>query len=170
MVVLGANSELHDHSKCVAQRGGSAGGGGTFAAGSSRTVTATANTNYTFTNWTENGSVVSSSVSYTFTLNSYRNLVANFTPTQTDYTITVSASPSTGGIVGGGGTFAAGSSRTVTATANTNYTFTSWAENGSVVSSSSSYTFTLNFNRTLIANFAPVGTTSTWIDVDIAVG
>jgi hypothetical protein len=131
--------------------GGTVSGGGTFPAGSSRTVTATANSGYTFTNWTENGSVVSSSASYTFTLNANRNLVANFTTV--NYTITVSASPSAGGTVSGGGTFPAGSSRTVTATANSGYTFVNWTENGSVVSSSASYTFTLNANRNLVANF-----------------
>ncbi|PYS46284.1 MAG: hypothetical protein DMF68_19575, partial [Acidobacteria bacterium] len=131
--------------------GGTVSGGGTFAAGSSRTVIATANSGYNFTNWTENGSVVSSSASYTFTLNSNRNLVANFTAV--NYTITVSASPSAGGTVSGGGTFAAGSSRTVTATANSGYTFANWTESGSVVSTSASYTFTLNSNRNLVANF-----------------
>ena len=75
------------------------------------------------------------------------------TTTAPNYTITVSASPSAGGTVSGGGTFAAGSSRTVTATANSGYTFANWTESGSVVSSSASYTFTLNGNRTLVANF-----------------
>lgn len=136
--------------------GGTVGGGGTFPAGSSRTVTATANSGYTFANWTENGGVVSSSASYTFTLNGNRSLVANFTLNPVNYTITVSASPSPGGTVGGSGTFPAGSSRTVTATANTGYTFATWTENGGVVSSSSSYTFTLNGNRILAANFTTI--------------
>ena len=43
-----------------------------------------------------------------------------------------SASPSAGGIVVGGGTFAAGSSQTVTATANGGYSFVNWTANGSV--------------------------------------
>jgi Divergent InlB B-repeat domain/Fibronectin type III domain len=60
--------------------GGTVSGAGTFSSGSSRTVNATANSGYTFTNWTESGSVVSTSAGYTFTLNSNRNLVANFTP------------------------------------------------------------------------------------------
>ena len=47
-------------------------------------------------------------------------------PVGTQYTITVSASPSAGGTVSGGGTFAAGSSRTVTATANSGYSFVNW--------------------------------------------
>jgi len=71
-----------------------------------------------------------------------------------EYTITVSASPTNGGTVSGGGTFDANTTRTVTATANTGYTFTNWTENGSVVSTNASYSFTLNYNRNLIANFA----------------
>ncbi len=133
--------------------GGMVGGGGTFASGSSQTVTATVNSGYTFANWTVNGSVVSSSGSYTFTVTGNQTLVANFTANPVNYTIAVSASPGAGGTVGGGGTFASGSSQTVTATANSGYTFTNWTVNGSVVSSSSSYTFTLSGNQTLVANF-----------------
>src|SRR5262245_51105664 len=70
-----------------------------------------------------------------------------------NFTIALSAAPVAGGSVSGGGTFASGSSRTVTATANSGYTFTNWTENGSVVSTSASYTFTLSANRTLVANF-----------------
>lgn len=138
--------------------GGSVSGGGTFTAGSSRTVTATANSGFTFSNWTENSSVVSFSSSYTFTLNSNRTLVANFT-SPVNYTISVSASPAAGGTVSGGGTFADGSSRTVSATANSGYTFANWTENGSVVSFSPSYTFTLTSNRSLVANFTQVNFT-----------
>ena len=133
--------------------GGSVSGGGTFASGSSQTVTATANSGYTFANWTVNGSVVSSATSYNFTLTGNTTLVANFTANTVNYTIAVSASPSAGGTVSGGGTFASGSSQTVTATANSGYTFANWTVNGSVVSSSASYTFTLTGNTTLVANF-----------------
>jgi hypothetical protein len=51
----------------------------TFEEGQSCTVTATANEGYYFTNWTENGAVVSSEAAYTFTVDSDRELVANFT-------------------------------------------------------------------------------------------
>lgn len=57
---------------------GGATGGGTYAAGSSITVSATPRFNYAFVNWTENGSVVSTDLNYTFALNANRNLVANF--------------------------------------------------------------------------------------------
>ena len=58
-------------------------GGGTFAAGSSDTVSATANSGYNFVNWTDtSGNILSSSPSYTFTVSGNVTLVANFTPTQ----------------------------------------------------------------------------------------
>lgn len=133
--------------------GGSVTGGGTFNQGASCTVTATANTGFNFTNWTENGTVVSTSASYTFTVTGNRTLVANFTAQPQQYTINVSANPTNGGSVTGGGTFNQGQSCTVTATANNGFNFTNWTENGTVVSTNASYTFTVNANRNLVANF-----------------
>lgn len=133
--------------------GGSVAGGGTYNQGQSCTVTATPNAGYTFTNWTENGNVVSSQANYTFIVNNNRNLVANFQAQPQNYTITVSANPTNGGTVSGGGTYQQGQSCTVTATANTGYTFSNWTENGNVVSTQANYTFNVNGNRTLVANF-----------------
>ena len=132
--------------------GGTVTGGGTFQQGQSCTVSATANNGYTFTKWTENGTVVSTNASYTFTVTGNRTLVANFT--QQNYVISVSANPTTGGTVSGGGAFHYGDNCTVSATANNGYTFTNWTENGSVVSTNANYTFTVSGNRTLVANFA----------------
>lgn len=70
----------------------------------------------------------------------------------TDYTITVSANPSNGGTVTGGGTYQQGQACTVTTTANTSYDFVNWTENGNVVSTDASYSFTVTGNRTLTAN------------------
>ena len=134
-------------------------GGGTYNQGQSCTVSATANTGYTFTNWTENGNVVSSNATYTFNVEGNRNLVANFT--ENTYTITVSANPSNGGTATGGGTFTYGQSCTVTATANTGYTFSNWTENGNVISSNADYTFTVEGNRNLVANFTAITYTIT---------
>jgi hypothetical protein len=69
------------------------------------------------------------------------------------FKITVEASPKADGTVGGGGAFAEGSSNTVTATPNTGHTFVHWVENGRVVSTSENYTFTLDGNVTLVADF-----------------
>jgi hypothetical protein len=80
--------------------------------------------------------------------------LATLTVNPKQFKITVEASPKADGTVSGGGTFAEGSSQTVTATPNTGHTFVHWTENGKVVSTSASYTFTLpSANVTLIADF-----------------
>lgn len=60
--------------------GGTVAGGGTFDIGSSVTVTATVNSGYTFRGWVRNGSsqILSTSLSYTFTLQGQIDLVATF--------------------------------------------------------------------------------------------
>jgi hypothetical protein len=58
--------------------GGTVSGGGTYQQGQQCTVTAIANNDYTFANWTENGGVVSTNASYTFIVTGDRSLVANF--------------------------------------------------------------------------------------------
>ena len=56
--------------------------------------------------------------------------------------------------VSGGGTFAAGSTPTVTATPNIGYRFVNWTEGGTQVSTSAGYTLPpLAANHTLVANF-----------------
>ncbi|PKL83212.1 MAG: hypothetical protein CVV24_06055 [Ignavibacteriae bacterium HGW-Ignavibacteriae-3] len=135
--------------------GGTTSGGGTFNSGASVTVTATPNSGYTFTNWTEGGTQVSTSSSYNFSISGNRTLVANFAaipPTQ--FSVSLSSIPAAGGITGGGGTFNSGASVTVTATPNSGYTFTNWTEGGTQVSISSSYNFSISGNRTLAANFS----------------
>ena len=53
-------------------------GGGEYPFGETCTVTATPNTGYTFTGWTENGNLVSNDLTYSFTAVANRNLVATF--------------------------------------------------------------------------------------------
>ena len=133
--------------------GGTVTGGGTYQQGQQCTVTATPATGFTFLRWTENGTQVSTNASYTFTVTGNRTLVAQFQAVPQNYNISVSANPSNGGTVSGGGTYQQGQSCTVHATANTGYTFTTWTENGNVVSTNANYTFTVTGNRTLVANF-----------------
>ena len=60
-------------------------GGGRYQEGQTCTVTASPDLVYVFTNWTENDTVVTESVSYTFEVTCNRNLVANFAlPTYVD--------------------------------------------------------------------------------------
>ena len=75
----------------------------------------------------------------------------------TSFIINATANPSEGGEVNGGGTYEQGQSCTLTATPNVGYTFTNWTEGGEVVSTDAIYTFTVNDNRTLLANFVVSG-------------
>ena len=132
-------------------------GGNTYYQGQTCTVHATANSGYTFVNWTENGTQVSTNANYTFTVTGNRNLVANFQAQPQQYTINVSANPSNGGSVSGGGAYNQGQSCTVSATANSGYTFVNWTENGTQVSTNPNYTFTVTSSRNLVAHFTTQG-------------
>ena len=141
--------------------GGTVTGGGSYDQGQSCTVTATPNIGFSFVNWTEDGRVVSTNTSYTFVVNDRRNLVANFNRVPQNFLVNVSANPAEGGQVQGGGFYQLGQSCTVSATSNANYSFTSWTENDTVVSTDSTYTFTVNESHTLVANFTYIPQTFT---------
>ncbi len=82
--------------------GGTVSGGGNFEDGETCTLTASANTGYAFTNWTKNGSVVSTDATYTFTVSSSGAYVANFEAIP-QYTITIMPnSPEYGTVAFGG--------------------------------------------------------------------
>jgi hypothetical protein len=70
------------------------------------------------------------------------------------FTIAATASPVNEGIVSGGGNYANGATADLYATANFGFNFTGWTENGTPVSASPNYGFTVTSNRTLVATFA----------------
>ena len=70
--------------------------------------------------------------------------------------VTVQANPTAGGSLSGAGTYENGVSVTVDAIANAGYTFVNWTEGENEVSQSSSYTFTVESDRNLTANFQVV--------------
>ena len=127
-------------------------GGGTYQQNQTCTLTATANTGYTFTRWTKNGTQVSINNPYSFTVTGGGTYTAVFTSTQV--MIDAEIKPEGAGSVSGVGNYNIGGECTLTATPNTGYEFVEWQENEQVVSSDNPYTFTVgNTNRTLIANF-----------------
>jgi hypothetical protein len=135
--------------------GGTTSGSGSFNAGTPVTVAATPNPGYIFVNWTDNGVQASTSSSYQFVLAGNRTLVANFKLIPaSQFAVILSSSPAAGGTTTGSGAYNAGSSVTVTATPNLGYTFVNWTEGVVIASTSSSYTFNLSANRTLVANFS----------------
>lgn len=134
--------------------GGTVSGGGLFAQGSLVTVVATPNAGYTFTNWTDNGVVVSTSSSYQFPMAGNRALVANFKIVPaSQFAVVLSSLPVAGGSTTGSGSYNNGTLVTITATPNAGYTFVNFTESGNVVSTSPSYQFAIAGNRTIVANF-----------------
>jgi len=135
--------------------GGKTAGSGSYKAGSVVAVTAVPNAGYSFVNWTDNGNIASASPNYQFILTGNRTLVANFKVVQaSQFVVTALSKPATGGTTTGSGSYNAGASVTVAATANAGYTFINWTEGANIVSTSASYTFALSSNRTLVANYA----------------
>ena len=69
------------------------------------------------------------------------------------WTIEATPNPTQGGTITGAGDYEQNAVCTLTAIANEGYFFVNWAENGMVVSTDATYTFTVEASRTLVANF-----------------
>jgi len=108
---------------------------------------------YTFAGWytAASGGANVGSGGATYTPAVSVTLYAQWTPVP--YTISTSSNPAAGGATNGGGTYNSGASCTVNATASNGYSFVNWTENGAVVSTNPSYTFTVSADRNLVANF-----------------
>jgi hypothetical protein len=129
------------------------------ASSASGTVTTTAKT-ITFT---VNSSARSlgpgthaNNIAFNNTTNSQGNTirVATLVVNPKDYRLAVTASPTADGTVSGAGTFAEGSSVTVTATPSGTHSFVNWTQNAKMVSTSVSYAFTMpSASTTLTAHF-----------------
>jgi len=135
------------------QSGGWVTGGGTgIPHGTTITVTATADSCYTFLNWMEDDAVLTTSPNYTFTVVKNRNLVANFVLKQCN--ITVLPNPTMGGVVHGSGSYLCGDLVTVCATPGPCYTFINWTTvGGNEISTSPCYTFVVTGDMVIVANF-----------------
>jgi uncharacterized protein (TIGR02145 family)/uncharacterized repeat protein (TIGR02543 family) len=160
----------------------------TYEAGDFVTVTANANSGYTFNGWS--GAYTSASATVNITMDGNKTLTANFqqndTPQPTTYTLTIAAWPGGSVSLSVGahtfdvyvagchpvlhepcevGTYEAGTLVTVTATANSGYTFNGWS--GASTSASATVNITMDGNKTLTANFQsdiPTPTITTFVD------
>ena len=70
------------------------------------------------------------------------------------FTVTATSSNTEQGTVSGGGEFSYGQTCTVVATPADGYMFTGWTMNGEIISTASTYSFTVNSDMNLVANFA----------------
>ena len=115
--------------------------GGSFASGTQVSITATPNTGYSFSGWS-NGSTANP---LNVTLNSNTTITANFEQIPT-YTLTLIAE---GGTVEGEGEYEEGTEVTLTAIANNEYRFTGWSDGETGLTR----TVVINNNITLAAYF-----------------
>ena len=122
------------------------------------TVIAEANYGYEFVNWEENGVEVSTGTEYSFTVNADRNLVANFS--LVPFAINAAPNFDDRGSVSGAGEYVIDETCTLTATPNSGHNFVHWMENGQVVSTEATYSFTVdgphNFVAVFTANVADI--------------
>ena len=70
-----------------------------------------------------------------------------------EYMVTATANPEEAGTIVGAGTYSQGETCMLTAQANEGYAFINWTENGEEVSTEATYSFVVNAERTLVANF-----------------
>lgn len=110
-------------------------------------VRATPNAGYKFDRWSDGGSQVHS-VSVTGGMKLTAYFVKEEEEPAVKYTVTLSASPSAGGTVSGGGTYPQGTVRTVTATPASGYVFVRWSDGGA-----RQHSVTWNQTKSLVAYF-----------------
>lgn len=123
---------------------GSVDGTGAYPAGTTITLTATANPGYTFSHWNDNNT----SNPRTVTVNSNLSFTATFQAST--YTITVVADPSNGGTVTGGGSYHYGETATLKATPNSGFTFVGWNDGSTELT----HNVTVTGNATYTATFS----------------
>ena len=128
--------------------GGSVTGGGTFASGTQVSLTATPNSGYSFSGWS-NGLTTNP---ITVTLNSNTSLTANFQVIVNSYSLTVSAGEG-GSVSSEGGEYEEGTEVTITAIPNEGYEFTEWSDGSTDIER----TITLTTNLTLESLYTPLG-------------
>lgn len=125
-----------------------------YEQGKTATLTATPTEGYKFVNWTAGEEVVSTENPYTFNVTADVALVANFE--KLTYTVTATA---TNGTVTGASTYTHGTEVTLTATPAEGYEFVNWTIAGEEVADEATYTFVVEANVELVANFKKHETT-----------
>jgi uncharacterized repeat protein (TIGR02543 family) len=126
---------------------GSFSGGGTYSYKQSVSLSATANTGYSFVGWYDGEALVSSSNPYSFAM-PYNDLNYTAKFSANNYKVTLSSSEVVGTAtpvgscdVSGDGTYSYGQSATITATPASGYGFLGWYDGATLVSSENPYTF-----------------------------
>ena len=132
--------------------GGTVTGAGSYTHGQTCTLVATPNQGYYFVEWTKGNEVVSTEEVYSFEVTESATYRARFE--RFDYSITAEANPEEGGtITGTGETFHYNSTCQLVAHANTGYHFVNWTLNGTVVATTTIYSFVVTASAHYVAHF-----------------
>ncbi|MEI6568438.1 MAG: hypothetical protein WCR20_17295, partial [Verrucomicrobiota bacterium] len=120
--------------------GGTVSGAGSYAYGTTNILTANASFGYSFTNWTEGGSVISSSEFLTNVVTSNRFVVANYREANVRHVVATASFPTNVAVVAGSGTYTNGQQGVISAPLSvTNppniYTFRQFTLNGALAGS-----------------------------------
>jgi len=123
----------------------------TYTDGSTVTIKAIPSSGYQFSGWSKDASGTTNPL--TLTMNKDYVVVANFSQTApTQYTLSVSVSPSgSGSVYPSGGTYTSGTQLILAATPASGYRFDSWS--GSISSTSNPVTITMDGNKSVTAKF-----------------
>lgn len=124
--------------------------GGTYSAGTVVTMTASPVASYMFNGWS--GALNSATNPATITMDANKSVTANFAPVI--YSLNVSATNGTVVLSPAGGSYAAGTTVTLTASPVTGYKFNNWS--GSIAGTTNPVTVTMDGNKSITASFAVV--------------
>ena len=130
-----------------ANSGGSVSGAGTYYQGAQVTISASPNSGYLFSSWSDGSTEQNRTISVTQNL----TLTANFVESINNYSLSVEAG--NGGSVSTiGGVYEDGTQVTITATPSSGFVFVSWSDG----STQQNRTITVTQNLTLTANFETI--------------
>jgi hypothetical protein len=140
-----------------------------YVNGAQVTLTAASYTAYTFTGWYDGATLISTDVTYVYTVaGANKTFTAKFAAKPT-YTLTVTANPANGGSASKSPdqtSYVEGAQVTLTATATTGYKFDGWYDGVTLLSVSTPYVYTMSAtNKTLTAKFAVYSGPETPTDV-----
>ena len=141
-------------------------GAGTYAEGTTATLTATPAAGHQFVNWTVGDETLTENP-LTLTVSGDITAVANFAVIE--HTVTVTANDPAMGTVEGAGTYAEGTTATLTATPAAGYQFVNWTVGGETLTENP-LTLTVTGDITAVANFAVIEHTVTVTANDPAMG
>jgi len=144
---------------------GTLAGSGNYQAGEQILVSATAHEGFSFVNWQQNGSIMSTQPDFIYNMPSSNvALTAHFiSSTSPQFMLTLEASPAYGGTVSGSGQYAAGAEILISVTPASGFSFLRWFRvGGTLVSNQSEFIYTMPESDVTLRAFLESPLTNVW--------